>query len=124
MEQENGKNGLSTLEGVFTPTILTILGIVMYLWLGGRQRRSDRNCHHHSARPQQHVLSISRPKDLSNRVNPSGEFALQPFAEMAELLQSLSTDNRRLDDATAVCIQVRSLNIRRYARVAGLGLFV
>ena len=34
MEQENGKKGLGTLEGVFTPTILTILGVVMYLRLG------------------------------------------------------------------------------------------
>ncbi|NMC33368.1 MAG: Na-K-Cl cotransporter [Veillonellaceae bacterium] len=34
MEQETEKKGLGTLEGVFTPTILTILGVVMYLRLG------------------------------------------------------------------------------------------
>ena len=34
MEQTTEKKGLGTLEGVFTPTILTILGVVMYLRLG------------------------------------------------------------------------------------------
>ena len=34
MEQATEKKGLGTLEGVFTPTILTILGVVMYLRLG------------------------------------------------------------------------------------------
>ena len=34
MEQEQENKGLGTLDGVFTPTILTILGVVMYLRLG------------------------------------------------------------------------------------------
>ncbi len=34
MDLEMEKKGLGTLEGVFTPTILTILGVVMYLRLG------------------------------------------------------------------------------------------
>ena len=34
MVQVAEKKGLGTLEGVFTPTILTILGVVMYLRLG------------------------------------------------------------------------------------------
>lgn len=34
MEQTTEQKGLGTLEGVFTPTILTILGVVMYLRLG------------------------------------------------------------------------------------------
>lgn len=34
MEHEVEKKGLGTLEGVFTPTILTVLGVVLYLRLG------------------------------------------------------------------------------------------
>ena len=34
MEHEIENKGLGTLEGVFTPTLLTILGVVMYLRLG------------------------------------------------------------------------------------------
>ena len=34
MEQVEESKRLGTLEGVFTPTILTILGVIMYLRLG------------------------------------------------------------------------------------------
>jgi len=30
----NGRQGLGTFAGVFTPSILTILGVIMYLRLG------------------------------------------------------------------------------------------
>lgn len=48
-------------------------------------------------------------QDLSDRLIARGEDLLQQFAETVGLLKLLSTDNRRSDDATAVCIHVRSL---------------